>query len=157
MGTSWPPWHITNASVWPCKISWATPTFYQVTAVLSISICHLLLKAIGYATSVHNFQSIHDMHAAWLRQLLYYSKYMCSPLYACVIHGAYYRSTDDCNDPDFAGFCFFLFDAYLALLHPPPPPLEVCEVPTIQLTCAIHGITVLQTILSQSIWTHTCM
>ena len=62
---------------------------------------------------------------------------MCSPLYACVIHGAYYRSTDDCNDPDFAGFCFCLFVAYLALLH---SPLEVCEVPTIQLTCAIHAI-----------------
>ena len=92
---------------------------YQVTAILSISICHLLFEAIGYATSVHHFQSIHDMHAAWLRQLLYYSKYMCSPFYACVIRGAYYRSTDDCNDPDFAGFCFCLFVAYLALLHSP--------------------------------------
>ena len=47
-----------------CKISSATPTFYQVTAMLSGSICHLLLEAIGYAASVHHFQSLHDMHAA---------------------------------------------------------------------------------------------
>lgn len=78
-----------------------------------------MLEATGYATSVHHFQSLHDMHAAWLRQLLYCSKYLCSPLYACVIRGAYYRSTDACNDPDFAGFCFCLFVAYLALLHSP--------------------------------------
>ena len=95
-----------------------------------------MLPTSGHATSVHQFQSLHDMHAAWLRQLLYCSKYLCSPSYACIIRRAYCRSTEACDDPDFGGLVFCLFIAYLALLH-----FQWDRVVRItQEACAIHPI-----------------